>query len=371
MTLSKAMEDSMCDDKDITHVHTRPLLETDLHMAMIYIVIMAVALLIGVCGNAMILVVSTCVRGINKIGKEFIINLALADLCVTAVADPMCIVGVVKGEMFFDDKFILCQVIASMCLTACFCAFMSLTMVTMNRYIYLCHNEIYDKLYKRSSCIIMCCLCWIIAFFCEFPNFIGWGGHYFDIKNHQCIWDRTASYSYTLFVAGALIGGPLLLMGICYFLIFKKIWETKRDVYMLEKDNPKRGQLAWNETVKASRTLFVIFVVFVVCWTPYAVLIAFDVENTLSVEVHLFVTLLAHLHSSCNCVIYIVFNRKFRTKLAKLLGCWRRDGSTGKTDSTSKTKTEVHQIFSSVSEKVSSSEPVCKGFVSSNARNTL
>ena len=32
-------------------------------------------------------------NAMNKIGKYFVINLALADLCVAAIADPMCIVG--------------------------------------------------------------------------------------------------------------------------------------------------------------------------------------------------------------------------------------------------------------------------------------
>jgi len=41
----------------------------------------------------MILLVAGYERGLNKVGKHFMVNLALADLCVSAVADPMCIVG--------------------------------------------------------------------------------------------------------------------------------------------------------------------------------------------------------------------------------------------------------------------------------------
>lgn len=229
--------------------------------------------------------------------------------------------GVAKGEQFFDDKMWMCDFVASMCLTACFCAFLSLTLLTLSRYIYLCHNQLYDKLFNRVTCIIMCVVCWVTAFLFEFPNFIGWGGHYFDQKNHQCIWDRTASLSYTMFVSIGLIGGPLVIMAICYFLIFQQIWETKRDIYKLDSENPLRMRKAWNETVRSSKTLFCIFIVFVVCWTPYAITVALDVQNNLSTEIHLFVTLLAHFHSSVNCIIYTSGNKRFRKGLMRLIGC--------------------------------------------------
>lgn len=210
---------------------------------------------------------------------------------------------------------------ASLCLTACFCAFLSLTLLTLSRYIYLCHNHIYDKIFTRVSCIIICVISWVVAFLFEFPNFIGWGGHYFDQKNHQCIWDRTASLSYTMFVSIGLIGGPLLVMAICYFLIFQEIWKTKRDIYKLDSENPNRMRKAWNETVRSSKTLFCIFVVFLICWTPYAVTVTLDMQNNFSTEIHLFITLLAHFHSSVNCIIYTTGNKRFRMGILRCFGC--------------------------------------------------
>ena len=47
----------------------------------------------GIFGNIMILMVAGWARGLNKVGKEFMVNLALADLCVTGIAEPMCIIG--------------------------------------------------------------------------------------------------------------------------------------------------------------------------------------------------------------------------------------------------------------------------------------
>ncbi|KAK7507795.1 hypothetical protein BaRGS_00000760, partial [Batillaria attramentaria] len=124
-----------------------PLVRTDPTVAYIYICLMSIALLIGSVGNVLILVVIGAMRNLQKTGKIFIMNLALADLCVAAIADPMCIVGVVKGEQWFDDKLWLCETIAAFCLTACFCAFLSLTLASLNRYVFICHNTLYDKFF--------------------------------------------------------------------------------------------------------------------------------------------------------------------------------------------------------------------------------
>ncbi|XP_052763779.1 melatonin receptor type 1B-B-like [Mya arenaria] len=309
-----------------------PLLETDFLLALIYCIVVSVALFVGTFGNLIILVVSITTRAMNRVGRDFVINLALADLCVAAVADPMCILGVVKGERWFQGRWLLCEVVASMCLTACFCAFLSLTLLTLNRYVYVCANGWYHRIYKRPICIALCACAWITGFLMEFPNFVGWGDHYFDKKNHQCIWDRTASFSYTLVVSAGFIGSPLVMMGACFIMIFYKIYKRKKDVFSLNLEDPLRMRKVWVESLRSSRTLLVVFLAFVVCWTPYAIVTAMDVNNSFSYELHLFITLLAHLHSSLNFIIYMACNSNFRKQVLRVCMCsmtsWRYRSST-------------------------------------------
>ena len=84
---------------DFPEVVAHPtLLSTDLPMSLAYIGIMGIALLMGTIGNLFIL---SCVsrRIISKVGKEFVVNLAVADLCVAGIADPMCIFGMYMRYM--------------------------------------------------------------------------------------------------------------------------------------------------------------------------------------------------------------------------------------------------------------------------------
>lgn len=238
-----------------------------------------------------------------------------------------------KGERFFNGLPFMCEFVASMCLTACFCAFLNLTCLTINRYFFVCHNHMYDFLFGRKTCIAICILTWPIAFVFEMPNIFGWGDHGFDTKNHSCIWDRTASLSYTLFVSIGLIGGPLMLMGFCYIMIFRYIWNSKKNLYKFEASDPNAMKKAWGETIRTSRTLFVVFCVFLTCWLPYAFVIALDVNNTFPMWLHLYVTLLAHLHSSANCVVFTICNQKFRYAVLKALGCKTADTKSSFTSS--------------------------------------
>lgn len=75
-------------------MRTEPLMDTNPTLAIVYIVIVGIALLVGTIGNVLIIIIFTVMRRINKSGKEFMVNLAIADLCVTAIADPLCILGV-------------------------------------------------------------------------------------------------------------------------------------------------------------------------------------------------------------------------------------------------------------------------------------
>ena len=72
-------------------------------------------------------------------------------------------------------------------------------------------------------------------------------------------------------------------------------------------------------SMRLARTLFLIFVVFATCWTPYAIIVAVDYKDEFTQELHIFSVLLAHTNSSLNCILYGLTNRYFRQSYKKLL----------------------------------------------------
>ena len=189
----------------------------------------------------------------------------------------------------------------------------------MNRYVYICANHLYDRIFKKQINLLLCILVWVVAFALEMPNFFGWGGHFFDMKNHSCAWNRIASFSYTMFVTVGLIGAPFALIILCYARIFTVVWISKnRVVSMPSKDVSLLAKQKWQRNWKSTRSTLIVFIAFLVCWTPYAVVVTLDTQDTFSIPLHLYVSLLAHSHGAVTFIIYWTSNSHFRDTVIKV-----------------------------------------------------
>jgi len=93
------------------------------------------------------------------------------------------------------------------------------------------------------------------------------------------------------------------------------------------------SHVATMRTIRQVKTVFLIFIAFVSCWTPYIVVVLYDTSDTLplpvhlyrqrrppsvrlqraarhsvALVVHLYASMLAHLHASLNFAIYGLMN---------------------------------------------------------------
>uniref|UniRef100_A0A1I8GEA7 G_PROTEIN_RECEP_F1_2 domain-containing protein n=1 Tax=Macrostomum lignano TaxID=282301 RepID=A0A1I8GEA7_9PLAT len=207
--------------------HLPALIDSDPIVFYPYVSLTSLAMVIGFLGNIAIFITLLARPDVQKVGREFMANMCLADLCVTGLADPLCIVAAIKGEKYLTERPELCTLVASLCLTACFCAFFSLGCITASRTVFICHNRMYKSLFSRRKAIVQCCLCWVLSLTAEAGNFLGWGGHFYDRKSESCAWQRTASSSYTFFVGVGLISFPLTLMLAANIKVLVKVHSTK------------------------------------------------------------------------------------------------------------------------------------------------
>lgn len=68
-------------------------LETQPGLYIFLITVLVFASVIGTCGNILILIAIGTQRDLQNMESVFIVNLACCDLYVTAIADPLSIVG--------------------------------------------------------------------------------------------------------------------------------------------------------------------------------------------------------------------------------------------------------------------------------------
>ncbi|CAC5384942.1 ADRA2A [Mytilus coruscus] len=226
------------------------------------LITLILAALFGTFGNVLILITIFTTEKLHRLECIFMANLAISDMYVTTLADPLSIVAKLEGEEFFDKLSGFCQIIAFGCTISCINSLGSIALLSFNRS--------REKTKTASS-------------------------------------RRTSSYS-----------------------------------------------------IELAKTLCIIYVIFAACWIPYALLIVLDRDDSFPHEVHVYITVWAHLHPSINWLVYYFTNTKFEAafnRIAHLDICFgrckksRKDGNESSTSgglSTSETNTTFKKALSSI-----------------------
>ena len=201
-----------------------------------------------------------------------------------------------------------------------------LTIATMslNRYIYVCHNSHYKKIFSKRNSAIICMSVYCVGLILVLLNQAGIGDHSFDRKSLECIWDRMATYPYTVVYSVTLVWIPCVVIGICYLRLYFFVNMHKKKISNHKKKNgvnsPGAG-IPSKPKLQLAKTFILIYAVFVTCWAPYALLIILDHKDAFLHEVHVYVTVWAHLHPSVNWLIYYFTQRKLADAYRQILGC--------------------------------------------------
>ncbi|ELU01494.1 hypothetical protein CAPTEDRAFT_197910 [Capitella teleta] len=281
--------------------------------------------------DPMVILAVAAYKRLRTTANIFVINLAIADSAVAYIVQAFSIVGLVVGNKFFIGKEWLCHVIASLCLLSCSCSLWSMAAIAINRsdaeidrlyamqqlpffrYICICKFHLYHKVYTKSTCWCMALCLWITCGVLEMPNYFNWGGHTFDLKTMACSYDRTANYSYTLFFVLVTIAPPLVCVAVCYLQVFLHVRQSRKAIEEFSSTSAKssRSSITTAE-VQLAKTLFIIYLVFLICWSPYAVVVLIDIGDHWPKIVYVVAIQLAHTNSSLNSIIYAACNRDFR-----------------------------------------------------------
>lgn len=168
----------------------------------------------------------------------------------------------------------------------------------------------------------MCVFLYCVGVFMVCMNLLGIGDHNFDDKSLECIWDRMATYSYTVILIVCLVWIPVLVVGASYMSLFLHVREKRKQIMNHDGGN-QSNQSGGNKSLALAKTIFIVYAIFSLCWIPFAVLWVADVNNTISMEVHLVITVFAHMHPSINWLVYYKTNRHFKIGCQKMFGFYK------------------------------------------------
>ena len=226
--------------------------------------------------------------------------------------------GAIVGPSLFDDgRQWLCTLCASLCVTSCVVSLLSIGCISVNRYVYICHHEAYRRLFARYTYVAIVAATWVVGVAIDLPCHVGWSVHTFDRKTQKCLWDRTLSHQYTVFYVTVGMLLPLSIIVLCYWRIFVHIREAKLRI-LQARSGGGGGIGAWTtqaaivKTIRQIKVIVMIFIAFCICWAPYAVVLLSDEFDVFPLSVHLYASMIAHLHASVNFFIYGLTNKSLR-----------------------------------------------------------
>ena len=166
--------------------------------------------------------------------------------------------------------------IACLCTISCVKSLGSIVLMSFSRYVSICHHHLYNKIFKKSTCFVMCFCLYMIGLLLVLLNFVGIGDHSFNRKSSECIRDRLTTYYYTVFFTVFFVWTQFLVTRIFYVTIFLKFRGSSKRIPNATSHAQEKRPLY------LAKTLFLIYTAFALCWILYAVLMVADCGDSLS-----------------------------------------------------------------------------------------
>lgn len=283
-------------------------------------------------------------------------NMALSDICTAAISMTFSLSALfwkeqVLGQrsckvmLFFMDTFVSVGV------------FMILT-ITMDRYMIIVQRK--ERLTTWHAKLLMV-VAWMVSTVLAFPSTVGWGEYSFIEDKRICrlTFDRQAhDVGFMILKLCATFFIPVVLMTFSFIRILGAVRKNNSRVHnhpnmdfnvSVISSNDRLGMpvlqrsfrvsLDMSFKTRAFKTILILFIAFVLCWTPYAInVIISNCTGSISRTRHLILLWIGYTNSAINPIIYSIRIKKFR----QTCGLWFPKRLRARKNLTSVTKRRIN-----------------------------
>ncbi|XP_078236721.1 melatonin-related receptor [Pogona vitticeps] len=273
-------------------------------------------IVVDILGNVLVILSVLRNRKLRNAGNVFVVSLSVADLVVAVYPYPLTLSAIFHDEWTLGH--VHCQVSGFFMGLSVIGSIFNITAIAINRYCYICHSLRYDRLFNLKNTYGYLCLTWVLTLMAIVPNFFV-GSLQYDHRIYSCTFAQTVSMSYTIAVIVIHFLLPLSIVTFCYLRIWILVIQVKHRV---RHDCKQKVRAA---DVRNFLTMFVVFVLFAVCWGPLNFIgLAISINPSKiapQIPEWLFVVsyFMAYFNSCLNAVIYGLLNQNFRKEYKRIL----------------------------------------------------
>ncbi|KAJ7405118.1 Melatonin receptor type 1A [Willisornis vidua] len=249
-------------------------------------------------------------------GNVFVVSLAIADLIVAIYPYPLVLTSVFHNG--WKLGYLHCQISGFLMGLSVIGSIFNITGIAINRYCYICHSLKYDKLYSDKNSLCYVVLIWVLTVVAIVPNLFV-GSLQYDPRIYSCTFAQSVSSAYTIAVVFFHFLLPIAVVTFCYLRIWILVIQVRRRVK--PDNNPRLKPHDFRNFV----TMFVVFVLFAVCWAPLnfiGLAVAVNPKTVIPrIPEWLFVSsyYMAYFNSCLNAIVYGLLNQNFRREYKRII----------------------------------------------------
>ena len=249
----------------------------------------------GILGNVLVCIVVARNRQLHTVTNMFITSLALADLLVCVVAQPLNAVflyGLPPNPAYGITR-------KTFCFVSELASISNLAAVTIDRYIAIVSPMQYQLKVNFKKAFILLCFIWVVSLGLGIPSGI----------------DRSVSHITVYYVLALMVIIVPIYVRI-YFIARRQAQVIARQIEFIEKESTSKGE---KENI-AAKTIGNVLSVFIICWLPVIVLpmiFRYHANTRTARRLLKWAQTLALCSSAANPVIYSLRTQIFRKELRK------------------------------------------------------
>nr|UVI03433.1 allatostatin C receptor 1 [Procambarus clarkii] len=284
----------------------------------------AVAFLVGLCGNTLVIYVVTRLSKMQTVTNLYIVNLAIADE-LFVVGIPFLMITSVLGYWAFGT--FMCKLYMITTSLNQFTSSLFLTIMSADRYIAVCHPISSPKFRTPMISKLVSLTAWTTSALMIVPVFMYSNTlEYNDLVNCNIFWPDSFGISgqfvFTLYSFVLAFGIPLVLIFIFYALVLQKLKSVGPKTRSKEKKKSHR---------KVTKMVLTVISVYVMCWLPYWVLqlaLIFsppgEGQSPFMVILFLISSCLSYINSAINPILYAFLSENSKKSFMKACICATR-----------------------------------------------
>ncbi|XP_049906529.1 melanopsin-A-like isoform X1 [Epinephelus moara] len=284
---------------------------------------------LGITGNALVMFAFYSNKKLRNLPNYFIMNLAVSDFLMAFTQSPIFFINCLYKEWVFGEMG--CKMYAFCGALFGITSMINLLAISIDRYMVITKplQAMHWGSKRRTALAIV--MVWLYSLAWSLAPLVGWSSYIPEGLMTSCTWDYVtytlANRSYTMMLCCFVFFIPLGIIFYCYLFMFLAIRKTGREVERLGTQVRKSTliqQKSLRSEWKLAKIAFVVIVVYVLSWSPYAcvTLISWAGHaNILSPYSKAVPAIIAKASTIYNPFIYAIIHNKYRMTLAEKFPC--------------------------------------------------